>query len=175
MPGATGRSGVDMRRVYLGLGTNLGDREQNLRDAIARLKDVQGVNFLRQSRVYQTEPMHIADQPEFLNMVVELEVTEDISARVLLGIVKDIEKEIGRQHRERWGPREIDIDILLFGDEQIREEDFEVPHPRMWERGFVLAPLADLAPDLTAPAGESVGELAKRLGKEQGIHAHLQL
>ncbi|MBN1458359.1 MAG: 2-amino-4-hydroxy-6-hydroxymethyldihydropteridine diphosphokinase [Armatimonadetes bacterium] len=164
-----------MQRVYLGLGTNLGDREQNLHDALARLKDVQGVNFLRQSRVYQTEPMHLEDQPEFLNMAVELEVSEQISARALLAIVKGIEEEIGRKHRERWGPREIDIDILLFGDEQIREDDFEVPHPRMWERAFVLAPLADLAPDLAAPTGERVADLAKRLGREQGVHAHLQL
>lgn len=164
-----------MRRVYLGLGTNLGDREQNLRDAIARLKDVSDVNFLRQSRVYQTEPMHIADQPEFLNMVVELEVAKDMSARALLATVKGIEEEIGRKHRERWGPREIDLDILLFGDEQIREDDFEVPHPRMWERAFVLAPLSDLAPDLTAPTGERVADLAKRLGREQGVHAYLQL
>jgi 2-amino-4-hydroxy-6-hydroxymethyldihydropteridine diphosphokinase len=164
-----------MRRVYLGLGTNLGDREQNLRAAIARLKSAGGVNFLRPSRVYQTEPMHIADQPEFLNMVVELEVTEEMSARTLLDVVKGMEEEIGRKHRERWGPREIDIDILLFGDEQIQEDDFQVPHPRMWERAFVLASLADLAPDLKAPTGETIADLAKRLIEEQGVHAHLQL
>ncbi len=164
-----------MRRVFLGLGTNLGDREQNLREAIARLKTTGGVNFLRQSRVYQTEPMHIADQPEFLNMVVEVEVNEEMRPRDLLAIVKGIEKDIGRTHRERWGPREIDIDILLFGDEHIVEDDFEVPHPRMWERGFVLAPLADLTPDLVSPTGETVCAAAKRLSVEQGVHAYLHL
>jgi 2-amino-4-hydroxy-6-hydroxymethyldihydropteridine diphosphokinase len=164
-----------MRRVYLGLGTNLGDREQNLRDAIARLKVVKGVNFLRQSRVYQTEPMHIAHQPEFLNMVVEIEARDDMSARDLLTVVKDIEKEIGRKHRERWGPREIDIDILLFGDERIEVDDFQVPHPRMWERAFVIVPLAELAPEVGSPAGERVADVAKRLSMEQGVHAHVHL
>jgi 2-amino-4-hydroxy-6-hydroxymethyldihydropteridine diphosphokinase len=163
------------RRVFLGLGTNLGDREQNLREAIARLKAAEGVNLLRQSRVYQTEPMHIADQPQFLNMVVEVEVHDEMPARGLLTLVKGIEEEIGRKHRERWGPREIDIDILLFGDEQIVEDDFEVPHPRMWERGFVLAPLADLTPDLVSPSGEIISAAANRLSMEQGVHAHLHL
>ncbi len=163
------------RRVFLGLGTNLGDREQNLREAIARLKAAEGVNFLRQSRVYQTEPMHIADQPEFLNMVVEIEVEDEMSTRELLTLVKRIEEEIGRKHRQRWGPREIDIDILLFGDERIAEEDFEVPHPRMWERGFVMVPLAELVPELTAPSGETAAVIATRLRRQQRIDAHLHL
>jgi 2-amino-4-hydroxy-6-hydroxymethyldihydropteridine diphosphokinase len=163
------------RRVFLGLGTNLGDREQNLREAIARLKAAAGVNFLRQSRVYQTEPMHIADQPEFLNMVAEVEVHDEMSARELLTLVKRIEEEIGRRHRERWGSREIDIDILLFGDEHITEDDFEVPHPRMWERAFVLAPLADLTPELASPTGETVRDAANRLSREQRVRAHLHL
>lgn len=163
------------RRVFLGLGGNVGDREQNLRNAISRLKAAAAVNFLRQSRVYQTEPMHITDQPEFLNMVVEIEVPEDTAARDLLDLVKGIEKDVGRRHRERWGPREIDIDILLFGDEHMVEDDFEVPHPRMWERAFVMAPLAELAPDLKTPGGETAAELAKRLSEEQRVHAHLHL
>jgi len=163
------------RRVYLGLGGNVGDREQNLRDAIARLKAAAGVNFLRQSRVYQTEPMHVTDQPEFLNMVVEIEVGEGMAARELLDLVKGIEKDVGRKHRERWGPREIDIDILLFGDERVVEDDFEVPHPRMWERAFVMAPLAELAPDLKTPGGETAAELARRLSEEQRVHAYLHL
>jgi len=164
-----------MKRVFLGLGTNIGDREQNLREAIARLNAAHSVNFLRQSRVYQTEPMHVPDQPDFLNMVVEVEVSDGMSARNLLTVVKDIERDIGRKHRERWGPREIDIDILLFGGEHIVEEDFEVPHPRMWERGFVLAPLAELMPDLETPDGEKAIERAARLSEDQGVHAHLHL
>jgi 2-amino-4-hydroxy-6-hydroxymethyldihydropteridine diphosphokinase len=159
------------RRVFLGLGTNIGDRAGNLREAIARLKRAPGVNFLRQSRVYQTDPIGVTDQPEFLNMVIEVEVADKMSARELLTLVKRIETEVGRKQRERWGPREIDIDILLFGDEHVVEGDFEVPHPRMWERAFVMAPLAELEPDMKTPSGETVAEMAERLGRGQGVVA----
>ncbi len=177
----------------------MGDRESNLREAIARLKRAPGVNLLRQSRVYQTEPIGVTEQPVFLNMVVEVEVTPALLpaaagaegtpppgplpvhgegeeaaccvrlARELLALVKRIEAEVGRKQRERWGPREIDIDVLLFGDERIVEEGFEVPHPRMWERAFVMAPLAELEPDMKTPSGETVAEVAERLGREQGV------
>jgi 2-amino-4-hydroxy-6-hydroxymethyldihydropteridine diphosphokinase len=186
MDGVNRRGAEAQRRVFLGLGSNVGDREGNLRDAIARLRAAPGVNFLRQSRVYQTEPIGVTDQPEFLNMVVEVEVAgtppplppprtrrggdvaSEMSARELLALVKQIETEVGRKQRERWGPREIDIDVLLFGDEHIVEGDLEVPHPRMWERAFVLAPLAELAPEMKTPGGETVAEAAARLGGEQG-------
>jgi 2-amino-4-hydroxy-6-hydroxymethyldihydropteridine diphosphokinase len=163
------------RRVFLGLGTNIGDREGNLREAIARLKAAPGVNFLRQSRVYQTDPLGVTDQPEFLNMVVEVEVADSMSARDLLALLKQIENQVGRKQRERWGPREIDIDVLLFGDARIVEEDFEVPHPRMWERAFVMAPLAELEPDMKTPTGETVAEAAERLNREQRVHASVHL
>jgi len=153
----------------------VGDREGNLREAIACLKAARGVNFLRQSRVYQTEPIGVTDQPEFLNMVVEVEVADTMGARDLLTLVKQIETEIGRKQRERWGPREIDIDVLLFGDEHVVEGDFEVPHPRMWERAFVMVPLAELEPDMKTPSGETVAEVAERLSEEQKVHANLHL
>jgi 2-amino-4-hydroxy-6-hydroxymethyldihydropteridine diphosphokinase len=161
--------------VFLGLGSNVGDREGNLREAIACLKAAPGVNFLRESRVYQTEPIGVTDQPEFLNMVVEVEVADTMGARDLLTLVKRIETDVGRKQRERWGPREIDIDVLLFGDEHIVEADVEVPHPRMWERAFVLAPLAELEPDMKTPSGETVAEVAERLSEEQKVHANLHL
>ncbi len=164
-----------MRRAFLGLGSNLGDREGNLREAIARLGSAEGVNVLRRSRVYRTEPIGVTDQPEFLNMVVEVELPANINARDLLTLVKRIEREMGRSQTERWGPREIDIDLLLFGDEKIKDTDFEVPHPRMWERAFVMAPLADLEPDMKTPIGEMVREVAERLGREQGVRANLHL
>jgi 2-amino-4-hydroxy-6-hydroxymethyldihydropteridine diphosphokinase len=163
------------RRVFLGLGSNLGNREGNLREAVARLKAAPGVNFLRQSRVYQTAPIGVTDQPEFLNMVVEVEVADAVRARELLTLVKRIETEVGRRQRERWGPREIDIDVLLFGDEHVVEGDFEVPHPRMWERAFVMAPLAELEPNMKTPSGETVAEAAERLTKKQKVHANLHL
>jgi 2-amino-4-hydroxy-6-hydroxymethyldihydropteridine diphosphokinase len=163
------------RIAYLALGTNIGDRDGHLRQAVARLRAAPGVNFLCASRVYETEPMGVTDQPRFLNMVVEIEVGSSVSARDLLRLAKQIEGEVGRTKPERWGPREIDIDVLLVGDEQIKEEDFELPHPRMWERAFVMVPLAELAPELKAPSGETAAELAERLRKEQGIYAKLQL
>jgi 2-amino-4-hydroxy-6-hydroxymethyldihydropteridine diphosphokinase len=163
------------RRAFLGLGSNVGNSREFLQGAIARLKDADGVNFLRASRVYRTEPMGVTEQPEFLNMVVEIEVAAQIAARDLLKLVKQIEKDVGRKHRERWGPREIDIDVLLLGDERVIEQDFEVPHPRMWERAFVVVPLAELAPGLATPTGETTGKLAERLSREQGVHADVQL
>jgi 2-amino-4-hydroxy-6-hydroxymethyldihydropteridine diphosphokinase len=164
-----------MPRVFLGLGANVGDRERNLREAMARLRAAPGVNLLRESRVYQTEPIGVTDQREFLNMVVEVEVAEGTSARELLALVRQIETEAGRKRRERWGPREIDIDILLFGEEHVVEGDFEVPHPRMWQRAFVMAPLAELEPKMKTPSGETVAEAAERLTRQQKVHANLHL
>lgn len=162
------------RTAYLALGTNLGDRTQHLRDAIARLRAT-ALEVRQISRVYETEPVGVTEQPRFLNMVVKVGVPEGMTARDLLNVVKGIEGEMGRQARERWGPREIDIDVLLMEGEEVHEPDLEVPHPRMWERAFVLVPLADLAPDLVAPNGDRVLELAERLRRTQGIHAHLSV
>ncbi len=172
---ATGGRSIVSRVAYLALGANLGDRAARLREAISRLKGIEGVDVLRVSRVYETEPIGVVEQPMFLNMVVEVSVAEGTAARELLRLVKQIEVEMGRQERERWGPREIDIDVLLIGDERAEEADFELPHPRMWERAFVMVPLADLAPEMVTPGGERVVELAERLGREQGIHAYLSI
>jgi len=133
-------------RVFLGLGSNLGDRLQHLRDAVASLPDVVAV-----SPVYETDPVGgPLGQDPYLNLVVELQT--DLSARQLLGISHRLESAAGRVRTERWGPRPLDVDLLLVGDATISEPDLVVPHPRMWERRFVLAPLADLAPELV-PAG----------------------
>ena len=163
------------RHAFLALGSNLGDRRRYLRDAIARLTAAEGVNLLRQSRVYETEAVGPVEQGPFLNLVIEVELAEEITPRQLLALAKKTEREVGRQARVRWGPREIDIDVLLIDDEKACEPDFTLPHPRMWERAFVMAPLADLAPTLSAPGGETVAELAARLGEEQGIHATVHL
>lgn len=163
------------RRAYLGLGANIGDPAKQLRDAIKRLSAADGVNLLRQSRVYETEPIGVTDQPRFLNMVVEVEIADEMAARELLVLVKQIESDVGRTKRERWGPREIDIDVLLMGEERVKEGDFEIPHPRMWERAFVMAPLAELAPEVKGPMGETVAEIAERLRREQEINAPVHL
>jgi dihydroneopterin aldolase / 2-amino-4-hydroxy-6-hydroxymethyldihydropteridine diphosphokinase len=134
------------RRAFLGLGSNLGDRIGTLRIAVAGLPDVVAV-----SPVYETEPVGGPDdQPSYLNLVTEL--STDLSARQLLEIGQQLEAAAGRVRAERYGPRILDVDVLLVGDEVLDEEDLTVPHPRMHERRFVLAPLSDLAPELV-PVG----------------------
>jgi 2-amino-4-hydroxy-6-hydroxymethyldihydropteridine diphosphokinase len=131
--------------VYLALGSNLGDRAAQLELAI-RLLEASGARVLRRSSVIETEPFGVTEQPRFLNQVVEIEW--DGTARELLEAAKAAERDAGRKPSYRWGPREIDIDILLFGDERIDEPDLRVPHPGLWERDFVLRPLAELRPDI---------------------------
>jgi 2-amino-4-hydroxy-6-hydroxymethyldihydropteridine diphosphokinase len=127
--------------AYLGLGTNVGRRARNLSAARRRLRQ-KGVRISRQSRVIETEPWGDPDQPRFLNQVVEVEWRG--TARRLLAVAKAVEREGGRKPTRRWGPRVIDVDILLFGDERVSEPDFEVPHPGILERPFVLESLREL-------------------------------
>jgi 2-amino-4-hydroxy-6-hydroxymethyldihydropteridine diphosphokinase len=143
--------------VYLSLGSNVGDREANLRAAIDRLPDG-GVRVVRASPVYETEPVDYTRQRWFLNLVVEGE-TESMP-RLLLKRLQRIERDLGRVREIPKGPRTIDIDILLYGRAIVLAPELEVPHPRMTERRFVLRPLADLAPDLKHPVTRrSVREL----------------
>lgn len=129
-------------RVYLGLGANLGDREANLREALRRLQE--GVRLLRVAGLYETEPVGVTGQPWFLNTVAEVETALEPAA--LLAFVKGVELALGRAPASAPGPRPLDIDILLCAGRIIRSPDLTVPHPRLHERGFVLAPLAELAP-----------------------------
>jgi 2-amino-4-hydroxy-6-hydroxymethyldihydropteridine diphosphokinase len=137
-----------MKTTYLGLGSNVGDREANLRAAIERMR-APDLRALRVSPVYETEPLDYTRQRWFLNLVVEAETS--LFPMQLLARVARIERALGRVRDIPKGPRTIDIDILLYGKAVIRSEALEVPHPRMNERRFVLAPLADLAPDLRNP------------------------
>jgi 2-amino-4-hydroxy-6-hydroxymethyldihydropteridine diphosphokinase len=133
--------------VYLGLGSNVGDRAAHLAHALARLGEEARITGL--SSVYETDPVGITDQPRFLNMVARIEA--DLEPEQLLHLARAIEAERHRVRTVRNAPRTLDVDILLFGDRQIRQEGLTVPHPRMNERPFVLAPLLELAPDLTEP------------------------
>jgi len=135
--------------AYLGLGSNLGTRSRNLSAARRRLRQ-KGARILRQSRVIESEPWGVADQPRFLNQV--LEVDWGGTPRELLRAAKSVEREGGRRPTRRWGPRVIDVDILLFGDQRVREPGLEIPHPRLLERDFVLAPLRELG---VRPGGRS--------------------
>ncbi len=130
-----------MTVVYLGLGSNLGARARNLSAARRRLRE-RGVRILRQSHVIETEPWGVADQPRFLNQVVEGEWPG--TPRQLLNAAKNVEREGGRTRTRRWGPRVIDVDILYFGDERVATRDLVIPHPRIAERPFVTESLSEL-------------------------------
>jgi 2-amino-4-hydroxy-6-hydroxymethyldihydropteridine diphosphokinase len=136
------------RRAFLGLGSNLGDREATLRQGVAQLESAGDVIAI--SPLYETEPMGgPEDQGAFLNLVVELQTAD--SPQELLRRCQELENTAHRVRTVRWGPRTLDADVLLVGDLEVDEADLIVPHPRMWERRFVLAPLADLAPELVPP------------------------
>jgi 2-amino-4-hydroxy-6-hydroxymethyldihydropteridine diphosphokinase len=145
-----------MTRAYVGLGANLGEREETIRAAVAELPDVVAVSPLR-----ETDPVGVTDQPRFLNGVAALET--ELAPRELLDVLLAVERRLGRERRERWGPRTIDLDLLLYGDEVIDEDGLKIPHPRLHERRFVLEPLADLAPQLVVPGLGGVEDLLAEL------------
>jgi len=156
-----------MERIFLGLGSNLGDRSANLRAAVSHLRKA-GVHPTRSSSCYETEPVGPQDQGKFLNAVIE--VRSSLEPRELLDLCKEIERRLGRQPTIRWGPRLIDIDILLWGDRVIDEPDLRVPHPEMPNRAFVLAPLDEIAPEVyNIACGCTVHELAIQLGDVTGV------
>ena len=136
-----------MIRVFLGIGTNLGNREQNLQEARDALS--QRMEILKESSIYQTAPWGYLDQPAFLNQVIEAQTA--LSPLNLLGFLKDTEKHLGRQANFRYGPRLIDLDILFYGNRIIQTPRLQVPHPRLAQRAFVLVPLAEIAPDFVHP------------------------
>ena len=147
-------------RAFLGLGSNLGDREAYLREAVGSLTGVVAV-----SPVYETDPMGGPDgQGAYLNLVVELQT--DLTPRALLGVCHRLESAAGRVREERWGPRTLDVDILWTEGGPIDEPDLQIPHPRMSERRFVMAPLADLAPELVpADWDERAGGRVRKVGR----------
>ncbi len=132
------------RRAYLGIGSNLGDRVAHLQDAVDGLGRAPGVTVVAVSRVYETAPVGGPSQGDYLNAVVAVDTTA--SARELMELGQRLEAAAHRERKERWGPRTLDVDVLLVGDEEVHAPDLEVPHPRLSERAFVLAPLADLDP-----------------------------
>ncbi|MGQ9476075.1 MAG: 2-amino-4-hydroxy-6-hydroxymethyldihydropteridine diphosphokinase [Actinomycetota bacterium] len=131
-------------RVYLGLGSNLGDRRENLLSALRKLDSIPGVKVLRVSSIYESEPWGLADQPDFLNLVAL--VATSLTPPEMLEACLEVERALGRVRGVRWGPRVIDVDILLYDDIVWECEDLVIPHPRMGERDFVLVPLRELDP-----------------------------
>ncbi|MEQ6389435.1 2-amino-4-hydroxy-6-hydroxymethyldihydropteridine diphosphokinase [Bacillaceae bacterium S4-13-58] len=135
--------------AYIALGSNLGERDIYLKKAIDRLKSHSFVNILKCSSIYETDPVGFEDQDQFLNMVINIET--DLSPEALLEECLRIEKELGRERLFRWGPRVIDLDILLYNQENMESEKLTIPHPRMKERAFVILPLFEIDSELIFP------------------------
>jgi 2-amino-4-hydroxy-6-hydroxymethyldihydropteridine diphosphokinase len=155
--------------IYLSLGSNVGDRQKNLREAIERIGQISRVTTV--SSIYETEPVELTDQPEFLNCAVGVEAS--VRPAEFMQEVLEIEKAMGRKRIQQKGPRIIDIDILLFGDAVVDAPDLKIPHPAMHKRRFVLEPLTEIAPEIRHPvlkktiqellADLPVGQMVKKL------------
>jgi len=159
-----------LETVYVGVGSNQGDRCANIEKALGALRALPGTRVYKTASLYETEPLGRLDQDWFLNTVVALKTS--CQPRQLLGALLQIELQLGRVHKERWGPRVIDLDLLLYGDRIINEPDLQVPHPRMAERAFVIVPLAEIAPDLKIPPNKKVGALIPHLTQTQKIYRY---
>lgn len=152
-----------MQTIFLGLGTNLGDRTANLQTAIAGL--AKKLRITAVSPIYQTPPWGVINQPDFLNLCLAAET--GLPPADLLKFVKKLEVDLGRVPAERWGPRLIDIDLLFYANQIIETEKLIIPHPRLVERAFVLRPLADIAPEFVHPVlGSTIAELAANVDDE---------
>jgi len=150
-----------MQVVYLGIGSNIGEREDNCLRAITLLEE-RGLRITRRSSLCETEPWGVREQPKFINMVVEAET--DLSPRELLQLLKRTERDMGRQPGTKWGPRLIDLDILLYDDMVLDETDLKIPHPLMHLRSFVLQPLSEIAPEKVHPVlKRKIGDLSRSL------------
>jgi 2-amino-4-hydroxy-6-hydroxymethyldihydropteridine diphosphokinase len=150
-------------RAYIGLGSNLGDREATLRAAIAELAATPGVEVVGVSTLIDTEPVGILDQPRFLNGALALET--DLPPRELLELLLGVEARFGRDRTAvpAQGPRTLDLDLLVYGEEELDEPGLRIPHPRLHERAFVLCPLAEVQPDLVVPGSGPIQALLARL------------
>lgn len=146
-----------MTRAYVGLGANLGPREVTLLRAADLLAAADGVEVVAVSQLRETDPVGFVEQPPFLNGAIALDTS--LSPRAVLELLLEIEEELGRVRGERWGPRTVDLDLLVYGDERVDEDGLHVPHPRLHERRFALEPLAELDPELVIPGLGSVSAL----------------
>ncbi len=138
-----------MKFVYIGLGSNQGDKIKNLSDALGAMRSIGDIRIIKVSSLYINEPWGYLNQPDFINQVAEIET--DLAPRELLNQLQNIEIKMGRQRREKWGPRLIDLDILLYGSEEVNTPELAIPHPYMRERLFVLLPLQEINPELIFP------------------------
>ena len=158
--------------AYIGLGSNLGDKEANIKKALELLGEAPGVQVKKVASFYKTAPLYVTKQDWFLNTVAEIETS--LNAHELLSLLKGMEKKLERTPTVRWGPRTIDLDLLLFGSDKIQSSDLVVPHPRLSERAFVMVPLAEIAPQLCIPGRGRAGELAHLLSTEQRVEKYVK-
>ena len=161
-------------KAFVGLGSNLGEREAQIRQALEAMAALPETELVRASSLYDTEPVGDTDQPNFLNAVAELET--DLTAQQLLWNLLLIEKRLGRERTRRWGPRTIDLDLLTYGGEVIEEGNLRVPHPELTRRAFVLVPLVELDPLLVHPVtGETMLAHLSKLGAKPPIRRGTRL
>jgi len=162
-----------LKTVYLGIGSNVGDREANLREALERL-EAAGIRVARRSSIYETEPRDLRDQPWFLNAVVEVET--DLFPLQLFAHIQNVEREMGRRRLTPKGPRNIDIDILFYGRSVIDTADLQVPHPRIAQRRFVLEPLSEIASEFRHPvSGKTAREMLAAIEPQAVRRSNLTL
>ena len=153
--------------AYIGLGSNLGDKGASIKKALELLGETPGVQVKKVASLYKTAPLYVPKQDWFINTAAEIETS--LNPYELLLLLKEIEKKLERITTVRWGPRTIDLDLLLFGSEKVCAADLTVPHPRMFERAFVMVPLAEIASHLCVPGRGTIGELAHLLTTEQSV------
>ena len=159
--------------AYIGLGTNLGDRRANIQAALKKLDNPPIMKVVQVSSVYETAPVGVTDQADFYNLAIAVETT--LGPRELLDTLLHLENQMGRVRTLHWGPRVIDLDLLLYGDAQITLPGLTVPHPRLRERAFVLVPLAEIAPELALPEdGITVSTLAKTISQDSGFAGNIR-
>ena len=154
-------------RAYLGLGSNIGERKVLLDRSLRMLDDLQEIKVIKVSPFYETEPVGKKDQPWFLNAVCE--IATDLEPIHLLHATQNVENKLGRIRQERWGPRTVDIDILLYDDIRLKLPDLIIPHPRIKERAFVLKPLFELNGEIVFPTGEGISEILNKLKYSESV------
>lgn len=151
-------------KAYIGIGSNIGNRQANIKRALDLLNSNENIEVSAVSSLVETAPVGYTEQPNFINAAAELYT--NLTPRELLNTLLAIENQMGRTREVRWGPRVIDLDLLLYNNEHINEDGLQVPHPRIMERAFVLLPLAEIAPELILPDGRTAREAAASIRDE---------